>query len=244
MSFTMRETEITRSEWAFWLLAVLGAPITPQNVLAIVAWESAENTGAEWNPLATTEPAPGAGDWNSAGVKTYRDLWTGLSATVATLDNGLYGAILGALSAGDNATAVCSAVAHSPWGTGRLALEMVQTVEAHPANYYGVVLGAAEVPVPDAQTTAAQPTEAAVTTAAQPTEAATCVGIAPAPVPGGYWLVWSDGTVTTVGNAASHGSPHLPAGAHAVGITSMGDGYVVADDGGAVYPLGFPATFV
>ena len=73
--------------------------------------------GARYNPLDTTLPEPGATDMNSVGVKAYTSWSEGLAATVETLENGLYGNILAALSAGDNAPAVAAAVAVSPWGT-------------------------------------------------------------------------------------------------------------------------------
>lgn len=54
------------------------------------AWQSAENTDAKFNPLATTwdKQVPGQTDFNEAGVKNYPDQETGISATVNTLTKG------------------------------------------------------------------------------------------------------------------------------------------------------------
>ncbi len=113
---------ITQVTWAQAFLKSLGMPITADNVAAIVAWEMAE--GGHWyntayfNPLNTTQSMPGATVFNSVGVKAYTSWMQGLKASVITLRNGYYGAILDALSRGNDAQAVANAVAASPWGTG------------------------------------------------------------------------------------------------------------------------------
>ena len=55
--------------------------------------------------------------WLPAGVQAYPSWRSGFAATLATLGNGHYPAILSALSAGTSARAVADAVAASPWGT-------------------------------------------------------------------------------------------------------------------------------
>lgn len=122
----MTATDYTPTTWAAALLARLGVPVSTSNVTAITAWESAE--GGNWhnpdryNPLNTTQPATGATSTNGAGVKAYTSWDQGLSATVQTLTNGLYGGILTALSQGSSADAVVSAVTRSPWGTKSIPL--------------------------------------------------------------------------------------------------------------------------
>ena len=114
--------QVTQVTWAQALVKSLGAPMTADNVAAIVAWEMAE--GGHWyntayyNPLNTTQSMPGATVFNSVGVKAYTSWAQGLRATVITLNNGLYGGILAALRSGHDANAVADAVAASPWGTG------------------------------------------------------------------------------------------------------------------------------
>lgn len=111
----------TPASWASAYLGALGMPRTQCNLNAIEAWEMAEggawNNSANANPLNTTEPEPG--DWtiNGVGVKAYPSWPEGLQANVTVINNGLYGGILSALRAGNNAQAVANAVAASPWGT-------------------------------------------------------------------------------------------------------------------------------
>lgn len=107
--------------WAKALLGALGAPLTTQNLAAMVAWEMAE--GGHWyntayyNPLNTTWTMPGSTSMNSVGVKAYVSWAQGFKATLNTLHNGYYDGILRALMKGDDSQAVADAVADSPWGT-------------------------------------------------------------------------------------------------------------------------------
>lgn len=120
-------TDYTPTTWARALLARLGAPTTSANVSAVTAWEAAE--GGHWhnsdryNPLNTTQPEPGAVSTNNVGVKAYTSWDQGLTATVQTLTNGLYGGILSALSSGQDADQVVSAVVKSPWGTTSISVD-------------------------------------------------------------------------------------------------------------------------
>jgi hypothetical protein len=115
-----------RTAWARDLLAALGMPRTRENVRALVAWARAEGTAAAHNPLATTQAHPGATNFNSVGVKNYLSYHDGIEATVRTLTNGRYHAILDALRRGDDALAVARAIANSPWGTGDLVLRVLE----------------------------------------------------------------------------------------------------------------------
>jgi hypothetical protein len=98
------------------------APRTRCNMGAMLAWEAAEgghwNNTAAYNPLNSTMPEPGSSPMNPVGVQSYTSWGEGLRATVDTLNNGNYGGILAALTAGDDAQAVADAVGASPWGTG------------------------------------------------------------------------------------------------------------------------------
>jgi len=88
----------TRQDWADDLLIFGDWPPSAEKVLGIVAWGVAEGSEAIWNPLDTTEPAPGATNYNSAGVKNYPSLQVGLEAVYATLHNGHYAPILAVLA--------------------------------------------------------------------------------------------------------------------------------------------------
>ena len=141
----------TRLQWAHALLASGGWPDTAEHLTALVAWASAENTTADWNPLATTQREPGSTNFNGAHVQNYLSQGEGLAATVQTLRNGYYPEVIAHL-ADPNSTAenICGAVAASPWGTGRLALEMVAQVKADTAGHFdGIeVVGPAPAPPP------------------------------------------------------------------------------------------------
>jgi hypothetical protein len=113
----------TAASWAAALLTAAGWPRTACNLSAVTAWEQAEGgnwaNSARFNPLNTTQPEPGSYPVNSVGVQAYPSWRSGFAATLATLGNGHYPAILSALSGGTSAQAVADAVAASPWGTAR-----------------------------------------------------------------------------------------------------------------------------
>lgn len=107
--------------WQKLVLQGVGAPSTPENIKYINAWAQAEGGSAANNPFNTTEPGyHTTGSYNSVGVKNYATPMDGINATIATLKNGRYGAILGALSKGNSAMADAQAEATTPWGTGAL----------------------------------------------------------------------------------------------------------------------------
>ena len=83
-------SSIERGAWALALLDALQAPVCQSNLTSLVAWQTAEDTTAGWNPLATTLPAPGDTQFNSAGVRNYPSLADGIQATVDTLNEGYY----------------------------------------------------------------------------------------------------------------------------------------------------------
>jgi hypothetical protein len=86
-------------------------------MLGWMAMEGGHTNGALWNPLNTTQPEPGAGNTGTQGnIKVYRSYDQGVQATVTTLKNGHYGAIISAFKAGDP-SGVASAIDSSPWGT-------------------------------------------------------------------------------------------------------------------------------
>jgi hypothetical protein len=113
---------VTRGDWAVTLLRSLGAPVCGNNLVALVAWQSAENTDASWNPLATTLPAAGARNFNGIGVKNYPSLLDGIDATIATLRDGWttqgYGWILYRLSQCAAPTVTVQAINASNWCRG------------------------------------------------------------------------------------------------------------------------------
>lgn len=120
---------MTVEQWARQLLARLQITATTANVTALVAWARAEgghwNNTAHYNPLNTTQSAPGATSMNSVGVKAYTSWNEGLDATVETLQNGHYTTILNALKSG-SAKDIVNAVVSSVWGTKTISLAGVK----------------------------------------------------------------------------------------------------------------------
>jgi hypothetical protein len=112
----------TREAWAAALLRTVQAPVCGNNLLALVTWQTAENTGAAFNPLATTLAAPGATSFNTVGVRNYPSLESGLAATVATLQGGYdsqgYGWILYRLRRCADPAVTAQAINASNWCRG------------------------------------------------------------------------------------------------------------------------------
>jgi hypothetical protein len=113
---------VTYEAWARAFLATVGAPRCDENVVLTVAWETAESTAALYNPLATTHDMPGAGIFNTAGVRNYVSLDQGLEAARDTLENGaesyVYGAILTDLRGCAPAETTAAAIRDSAWCRG------------------------------------------------------------------------------------------------------------------------------
>lgn len=69
-------------------------------------------------------------------------------------------------------------------------------------------------------------------------EGAQAVAAVPTPAGGGFWVAWSNGTVTTSGNAVSYGdASHLPLSAPIVGMTATPDGkgyWLLSANGGVL----------
>lgn len=127
----------TRAEWAQGLLAYADWSESQEKIIGLVAQASREDTGALNNPLATTEPAPGASDYNSAGVRNYPSLDAGYAATLATLRNGYYPQLLGILSDPSGGSAAAYATSHdlTVWGTGN-CLSEVESIKGGDPNGY------------------------------------------------------------------------------------------------------------
>ena len=108
---------ITRLQWALDLLDQANLPVTPNNVATVVCWCQFEGTAAKFNPMATTQPAKGATNFNSVGVKNYPDYKTGLIATANTLKQAYYKQVVADLKADRDYGITCRDIAASPWGS-------------------------------------------------------------------------------------------------------------------------------
>ena len=111
----------TRQQFVTDVLRGIGNTNPSGNVIGwMVAWTVAETghpsgsyQGASYNLLNTTQPAPGTTDFNSIGVKNYTSYAQGIAATVQTLQNGYYPALLAALQT-NNQTALGFSGSPSP----------------------------------------------------------------------------------------------------------------------------------
>ncbi len=109
----------TPRSWARELLRLEGDPRNACTMNGILGWIRAEGSNWSWrNPLDTTQPEPDSAPVNSVKVQAFTSWRSGFKATDTTLHNGLYGGILAALHAGNDAQSIAGAVAQSPWGTG------------------------------------------------------------------------------------------------------------------------------
>lgn len=114
---------MTPKEFAVALLQRLGAPVTTNNVAALVAFAAQEGghyyNSARFNPLNTTRTMVGSQSKNSAGVKAYRDWDQGVEATAQTLEQTARGfdmsPILRSLMADSPAEDTLRAVTMTPW---------------------------------------------------------------------------------------------------------------------------------
>lgn len=110
----------TREAWARDVLAGLGnGQPSAATVKYMEAWHRAEGGTAAFNWINTTQPAAGATDYNSVGVKNYVSYEQGIQATVITLENGYYPRTLHGLQT--NAPVVDDGEMGT-WGTGGGAL--------------------------------------------------------------------------------------------------------------------------
>lgn len=112
-------------QWALDFLAAAQFPPTPENVRAVVSWEYAESGagGGLFNPLNTTQGGyPGETNYNSVGVKNYRQYEDGIAANAKVIHNGYYTDAVANFRIGEDARRTCDAITRSPWGTGFIHL--------------------------------------------------------------------------------------------------------------------------
>jgi len=134
-------------QWAAGYLSYLGVPASgagEARVVFLERWATVEGTfylGNVCNPLDTELPAPGAGLWNSAGVRTYPSLSVGYRATLSTMQQSFDAPILAALrNPKSTRDGLAHALASSNWtGYGQLS--------STESGYASVVAGAPAGPV-------------------------------------------------------------------------------------------------
>ena len=113
---------VTRGAWAADFLRTIGAPLCRDNMVSLVAWQTAESTTAAFNPLATTLGGGLTTQFNSVGVRNYATYLDGVQATVRTLQLGYasygYGWILYRLGRCDAPEVTAAAINASGWCYG------------------------------------------------------------------------------------------------------------------------------
>lgn len=103
------------------MLTSLGAPVTPNNVRNLDAWQRAEGGSTanpdSYNPFNTTKPYGGSHGTNSVGVQAFPDWASGLHATVSTIEQQNMAPILAALRGDVALPQFATAVGVAPWNT-------------------------------------------------------------------------------------------------------------------------------
>lgn len=136
--------EVTRKAWAKRFVNAYDLPVTYHRRIALVTWQSAEGSKAKWNPLATTKIMQGSTNFNRTGVQNYTSMEQGLLATRLTLEQGTghgYERILNRIKKNAPARDILEAVADSDWGTGDLALRILDDVKDDYSSYADQPIG-------------------------------------------------------------------------------------------------------
>ena len=107
------------------ILEGIGAKPTPENMKFMYAWRQSEGKAGRYNPFNTTQPMPGATNFNKVGVKHYQSLEDGVKATVKTLLNGYYPCIVNGLRNDIGADKIAKCDSLKTWGTGDLVSKVV-----------------------------------------------------------------------------------------------------------------------
>ncbi len=191
---------MTFETYARALCTKMGWSQSLNNIDVIVAWEAAEGSQAQFNPLDTEEGGqPGESDYNSVGVKNYPTLDEGLQAVYDTLTNGLYANVLNCFARSEVAQTTTAAIDQCPWGT-RNVTEVLTLVQAQRTDYYTRPIYPLEVPSstppPEATTPPPEattpPPEATTPPAVDPVAVAPAVDPAPAAATEPVAPTWND----------------------------------------------------
>ena len=118
---------VTDSNYYVRLLETLGAQPSEENLKFLYAWRQAEGKSGKYNPFNTTQPMPGATNFNSVGVKNYQSLEDGFVATIKTLRNGKYNCIINGLVNDIGASRIAQCESLKTWGTGDLLAKVVSS---------------------------------------------------------------------------------------------------------------------
>jgi peptidoglycan hydrolase-like protein with peptidoglycan-binding domain len=101
------------------ILQLLDAPITEENLKFLYAWRQSEGKAGDYNPFNTTHSMPESVKVNSHGVRSYKTLEDGLTATIKTLKNGRYDCIVNGLKNDIGAINIANCQSLKVWGTDK-----------------------------------------------------------------------------------------------------------------------------
>jgi hypothetical protein len=115
----------TQLGWASKVLEGIGAPVTENNLRAMVSWMHAEsssnNNYQTWNnPLNTTRTAPGSIPKNGVGVQEYVNEDQGVQATIETLKLDFYKSIIEDFKNNAAPSETLKDITSSKWGTNTI----------------------------------------------------------------------------------------------------------------------------
>jgi hypothetical protein len=130
----------TPLDFAKALLHFGGFPTSTNNLKAIVAWEAGEgghyHNGAEFNPLNTTMPMPGASAFSSSvPIGIYTSWKQGLDATLKTLKLSAYQSVRDSLKRSAPPGETLAAIDSTPWGTHDFGSDYASYAEQAWTNY-------------------------------------------------------------------------------------------------------------
>lgn len=108
---------VSSDSWWQAILSGLSAPDTANNRSNLNAWTACEGGTATFNPFNTTLPWPRSTCYNSVCVRNYANFQDGVSATIATLEQGNMSDIRHALQNDLDRAAFADAIGADPWGT-------------------------------------------------------------------------------------------------------------------------------
>ena len=122
------------------ILRKISAPVSDENLKFFYAWRQAEGAAAAFNPFNTTQPMPGATQYNSVGVRNYQSAEDGIAATVKTLTNGHYPEILSKLKSDAGAVEIANSLSDlKTWGTGAGVLRVLSGSTINPPAINGLM---------------------------------------------------------------------------------------------------------
>ena len=126
-SQVLNKSNVKNEDFYKKFLQKLGAPVTDENLKFLFAWRQSEGKAGKFNPFNTTQSMPGATNFNSVGVKNYKNQEDGLEATYKTLTNGRYGCIVNGLKNNIGAKNISTKCMNElkVWGTGDLIAKVI-----------------------------------------------------------------------------------------------------------------------